>query len=82
MLKVNRRVYINEPTNEKSKNFETKKNVVQEFLNGLRNLKGAKNNLYLLFQNVNNINSSSIEIREWNRDNKSTNHKELRIKSI
>lgn len=38
MLEVNKRMYQNEPTNEKSENFETTKSVVQRFLDGLRNL--------------------------------------------
>jgi N-formylglutamate amidohydrolase len=38
MLEVNRRMYLNEPTNEKSENFETTKSVLQGFLDGLRNL--------------------------------------------
>jgi N-formylglutamate amidohydrolase len=38
MLEVNRRMYLNEPTNEKSSDFEKTKKVVQCFLDGLRNL--------------------------------------------
>ena len=36
MLEVNRRLYLNEPINQKSKNFEHTKSVVQGFLAGLR----------------------------------------------
>lgn len=38
MLEVNRRLYLNEPTNQKSENFEHTKSVVQGFLAGLRSL--------------------------------------------
>jgi N-formylglutamate amidohydrolase len=38
MLEVNRRLYLNEPTNEKSENYQKTKEVVQGFLAGIRNL--------------------------------------------
>ncbi len=38
MLEVNRRLYLNEPTNEKSEPYGETKKVVQEFLNLMRGL--------------------------------------------
>ena len=38
MLEVNRRLYLKEPTNEKSENYQKTKEVVQGFLEGIRNL--------------------------------------------
>ncbi|SEA56119.1 N-formylglutamate amidohydrolase [Flavobacterium gillisiae] len=38
MLEINRRLYLNEPYNEKSQGFENTKKVVQGFLEGIRKL--------------------------------------------
>lgn len=38
MLEVNRRLYLKETTNEKSENYQKTKEVVQGFLEGIRNL--------------------------------------------
>lgn len=38
MLEINRKLYLKESTNEKSKKYEVTKKVVQEFLNVIRNL--------------------------------------------
>ena len=39
MLEVNRKLYLNEPTNEKSLEFEKTKTVVQGFLDVIRKFK-------------------------------------------
>ena len=38
MLEINRKLYLNEPSNKKSNNFEKTKKVVHEYLDGLRKL--------------------------------------------
>ena len=48
MLEVNRRLYLNEPSNEKSDNFETTKKVVQGFLEGIRKILTKKKDNYFL----------------------------------
>ncbi len=38
MLEVNRRLYLNEPTNEKSEGYDKTKEIIQEYMNLLRSL--------------------------------------------
>jgi N-formylglutamate deformylase len=38
MLEINRKLYLNEPTNEKSKDYNKTKDVVQEFINLIRTI--------------------------------------------
>jgi N-formylglutamate amidohydrolase len=38
MLEVNRRLYLNEPTNEKSERYQRTKNIVQEYTKLLKSL--------------------------------------------
>ena len=38
MLEVNRRLYLNEPTNEKSEGYNKTKEIVQGYMNLLRSL--------------------------------------------